>query len=48
MSTNSSPGNVHLIVTCTRCKTMAVGETVFPKEYHAGKAYATEVLAAAM
>ncbi|HBC7435712.1 TPA: hypothetical protein KEY70_003964 [Enterobacter bugandensis] len=34
-----STGNVHLIVTCTRRKTLAAGETVFPDERDAGKAY---------
>lgn len=32
-------GNVHLIVTCTRRKTVSAGETVFPYEHDAGNAY---------
>nr|WP_142017648.1 DUF6884 domain-containing protein [Serratia fonticola] len=32
-------GNVHLIVTCTRRKTVAAGKTVFPDERDAGRAY---------
>ena len=32
-------GNVHLIVTCTRRKTVTAGETVFPEEPDAGRAY---------
>jgi hypothetical protein len=39
MSTYSSTGNVHLIVTCTRRKTVAAGETVFP-----GSAWKTEII----
>jgi len=39
MSTYSSTGNVHLIVTCTRRKTVAAGETVFPDERDAANAY---------
>ncbi|HCR0433150.1 TPA: hypothetical protein OMS61_005326 [Enterobacter kobei] len=34
-----STGNVHLIVTCTRRKTVSAGETVFPDEHDAGRAY---------
>ena len=34
-----STGNVHLIVTCTRRKTVSAGETVFPDERDAGRAY---------
>lgn len=34
-----STGNVHLIVTCTSRKTVAAGETVFPDERDAGRAY---------
>lgn len=39
MSTNASAGNVHLIVTCTRRKSVAAGETIFPDEHDAGIAY---------
>lgn len=39
MSTNTSAGNVHLIVTCTRRKTVDAGDTVFPDEHDAGRAY---------
>ncbi len=34
-----STGNVHLIVTCTRRKTITAGQTVFPYEHDAGNAY---------
>ena len=34
-----STGNVHLIVTCTRRKTVAAGDTVFPDERDARRAY---------
>lgn len=34
-----STGNVHLIVTCTRRKTVAAGDAVFPDERDAGRAY---------
>ncbi|MDW2745261.1 DUF6884 domain-containing protein [Atlantibacter subterraneus] len=34
-----STGNVHLIVTCTRRKTVSAGETVFPDERDVEKAY---------
>lgn len=34
-----STGNVHLIVTCTRRKTVSAGETIFPDERDAGRAY---------
>lgn len=39
MSRTSCTGNVHLIVTCTRRKTVAAGGTVFPEECNAGIAY---------
>ncbi|HHH4239786.1 TPA: DUF6884 domain-containing protein [Enterobacter hormaechei subsp. steigerwaltii] len=34
-----STGNVNLIVTCTRRKTITAGQTVFPYEHDAGNAY---------
>lgn len=34
-----STANVHLIVTCTRRKTVAAGDAVFPDECDAGRAY---------
>ena len=34
-----SAGNVHLIVTCTRRKTMAAGNAVFPDERDVESAY---------
>lgn len=34
-----STGNVHLIVTCTRRKTVSAGETVFPDERDVERAY---------
>jgi len=34
-----STGNVHLIVTCTRRKTVPAGDAVFPDERDAAKAY---------
>ncbi|MFP2565192.1 DUF6884 domain-containing protein [Enterobacter ludwigii] len=34
-----STGNLHLIVTCTRRKTVAAGDAVFPYEHDAGNAY---------
>lgn len=34
-----STGNVHLIVTCTRRKTVPAGDAVFPYEHDAGNAY---------
>lgn len=39
MNKTSTSGNVHLIVTCTRRKTVAAGETVFPSELDASRAY---------
>lgn len=39
MSETSTSGNVHLIITCTRRKIVAVGETVFPNERDASRAY---------
>lgn len=41
MSMTTSMSSVHLIVTCTRRKTLPAGETVFPDEDDAGKAYGT-------
>jgi len=34
-----SAGNVHLIVTCTRRKTVAAGDAVFPDERDVERAY---------
>ncbi|MGL4183162.1 hypothetical protein [Enterobacter ludwigii] len=34
-----STGNLHLIVTCTRRKTVTAGQTIFPDERDAGRAY---------
>lgn len=33
------PDNLHLIITCTRRKTVAAGNTVFPKEYDTVSSY---------
>lgn len=38
-NTTMSTSNVHLIVTCTRRKTVVAGDAVFPDERDAGRAY---------